>query len=33
MAKGFDKPPLTLIDPASTGISPPRKLGQHGLAL
>jgi hypothetical protein len=33
MAKAADKPPLTLIDPASTGISPPRKLGEHGLSL
>jgi hypothetical protein len=33
MAKNADKPPLTLVDPASTGISPPRKLGQHGLSL
>jgi hypothetical protein len=33
MAKFPEKPPLTLIDPAATGISPPRKLGQHGLSL
>ena len=33
MAKAADRPPLTLLDPASTGISPPRPLGQHGLAL
>ena len=33
MAKGADRPPLTLIDPASTSISPPRKLGQYGLSL
>jgi hypothetical protein len=33
MAKPADRPPLTVIDPASTGISPPRKLGQHGFSL
>jgi hypothetical protein len=33
MAKAADKPPLTLIDPASTGVAPPRKLGEHGLSL
>jgi len=33
MAKTADKPPLTVIDPASTGVAPPRKLGQHGLSL
>jgi hypothetical protein len=33
MAKGPGNPPLTLIDPASTGVSPPRKLGHHGLSL
>jgi hypothetical protein len=33
MAKPADRPPLTVLDPASTGIAPPRKLGQHGLAL
>ena len=33
MAKGPDKPPLTLVNPTSTGISPPRKLGEHGLSL
>jgi hypothetical protein len=27
------KPPLTVIDPAATGIQPPRKLGRHGLDL
>jgi hypothetical protein len=27
------KPPLTSVDPTSTGISPPRKLGKHGLSL
>jgi len=26
-------PPLALIGPGSTGIQPPRKLGQHGSAL
>jgi hypothetical protein len=33
MAKGADRPPLTLLDPASTGVAPPRKLGQYGLSL
>jgi hypothetical protein len=33
MAKSADKPPLTLVNPAATGVSPPRKLGQHGLSL
>jgi hypothetical protein len=33
MAKRADKPPLTLVNPAATGVSPPRKLGQHGLSL
>jgi hypothetical protein len=33
LAKGSDKPTLNLVDPASSGISPPRKLGQHGLSL
>jgi hypothetical protein len=27
------KPPLTVVGPASTGIQPPRKLGEHGMAL
>jgi hypothetical protein len=27
------KPPLTLVGPASTGASPPRPLGAHGMAL
>jgi hypothetical protein len=27
------KPPLTLVDPTSTAISPPRKLGERGLSL
>jgi hypothetical protein len=26
-------PDLTVVDPTSTGISPPRKLGEHGLSL
>jgi len=26
-------PPLTLVGPTSTAISPPRKLGEHGLCL
>jgi hypothetical protein len=33
MAKGSDKPPLTLVGPTSTAVSPPRKLGEHGLSL
>jgi hypothetical protein len=33
MAKGPGNPPLTLVNPAATGISPPRKLGLHGLSL
>ena len=33
MAKGAEKSPLTLVGPTSTGVSPPRKLGQHGLSL
>jgi hypothetical protein len=33
MARNPDRPPLTLVDPAATGISPPRKLGHHGLDL
>jgi hypothetical protein len=27
------KTPLTVVDPTSTGIPPPRKLGRHGLDL
>jgi hypothetical protein len=33
MAKNAEKPPLTMVDPDSIGVSPPRKLGQHGLSL
>jgi hypothetical protein len=33
MARSPAKPPLTLVDPASIGISPPRPLGPHGTAL
>jgi hypothetical protein len=33
MAKNADRRPLTVIDPAATGTSPPRPLGQHGLTL
>jgi hypothetical protein len=33
MAKPAEKPPLTLIDPASIWASPPRPLGHHGMAL
>jgi hypothetical protein len=31
--KSSDRPPLTVVGPASSGISPPRKLGQHGMSL
>ena len=27
MAKNAEKPPLTMVDPAATGVPPPRKLG------
>jgi hypothetical protein len=27
------KPPLIVVDPTSTGIAPPRKLGPHGMDL
>jgi hypothetical protein len=33
LAKGSDKTSLNLVDPASSGILPPRRLGQHGLSL
>jgi hypothetical protein len=33
MAKPAEKPPLTLLDPAATGVSPPRPLGHHGMRL
>jgi hypothetical protein len=33
MTKGAGKPPLTLVDPASTLVAPPRQLGPHGLSL
>jgi hypothetical protein len=33
MAKGAEKPPLTLIGPTSSEISPPRELGRYGMAL
>jgi hypothetical protein len=33
MPKGASKPPLTVIDPTSSAIEPPRKLGNHGLNL
>ena len=33
MAKKSQSPPLTLVDPTTTAISPPRKLGHHGLNL
>jgi hypothetical protein len=32
MAKDPGKPPLTLVDPTSTGFAPPRELAQHGAA-
>jgi hypothetical protein len=31
--KGVNKPPLTLVDPTSTAITPPRQLGPHGMNL
>jgi hypothetical protein len=30
MQKGTRAPPLTVIDPTSTAIAPPRSLGKHG---
>ena len=33
MPKGADNPAVTLVAPTATGVSPPRKLGQHGLSL
>jgi hypothetical protein len=33
VTKNPEKPPLTVVAPASIGGSPPRKLGRHGLAL
>jgi hypothetical protein len=33
MARSAGNPPLTLVKPASTVISPPRALGAHGMAL
>ena len=33
MARTPDKPALSLVDPAATGIEPPRSLGKHGRAL
>jgi hypothetical protein len=33
MPKPADTSPFTLIEPISTGIAPPRKLGQHGMSL
>jgi hypothetical protein len=33
MAKSAGSPPLTLVNPASTTISPPRALGAHGMGL
>jgi P27 family predicted phage terminase small subunit len=31
MATTPRKPPLTVVTPATTGIQPPRQLGQHGM--
>jgi hypothetical protein len=31
MATTPRKPPLTIVTPATTGIQPPRQLGQHGM--
>jgi|SRR6516164_4748612 hypothetical protein len=33
MARNRDKQALTLVDPTSTGVQPPRKLGKHGRSL
>src|SRR4051794_10024242 len=33
MAKNAEKPALTMVDPAATGVPPPRKFGQHGMSL
>jgi hypothetical protein len=33
MARNPDQPPLTVVAPTATGISPPRRLNRHGLAL
>jgi len=33
MAKTAGSPPLTLVNPASAAISPPRALGAHGIFL
>jgi hypothetical protein len=33
MARNPAKPPLTLVDPAATGVAPPRKIGRHGRQL
>jgi hypothetical protein len=33
MARSAGNPPLSLVKPASTAISPPRALGAHGMAL
>jgi hypothetical protein len=30
MAKGADRPPLTLVNPMSSTVAPPRELGPHG---
>jgi hypothetical protein len=33
MARNPDKPPLSIVDPTSTGVAPPRSLGEHGRKL
>ena len=33
MTKTFGKARLSLVDPSTIGIAPPRQLGEHGLAL
>jgi hypothetical protein len=33
MASNADKSPLTVVDQAASTLSPPRKLGEHGLSL
>jgi hypothetical protein len=33
MAKSTDKPPFTIVSGETIGISPPRPLGPHGMAL
>jgi hypothetical protein len=33
MTKDVGRPSLTIVDPASTIVSPPRQLGPHGMSL